>query len=88
MHCCEYMLMQFNSVLWLLILSAVIFDSTYRVYIAMPKKADNQQFSDFQPLKSGVGRDRTGDTRIFSPLLYRLSYRTIPIWGSKNRSNC
>jgi hypothetical protein len=23
-----------------------------------------------------VGRDRTGDTRIFSPLLYRLSYRT------------
>ncbi len=25
----------------------------------------------------GVGRDRTGDTRIFSPLLYRLSYRTI-----------
>ncbi len=26
----------------------------------------------------GVGRDRTGDTRIFSPLLYRLSYRTNP----------
>jgi hypothetical protein len=25
----------------------------------------------------GVGRDRTADTRIFSPLLYRLSYRTI-----------
>jgi hypothetical protein len=24
----------------------------------------------------GVGRDRTADTRIFSPLLYRLSYRT------------
>ena len=27
----------------------------------------------------GVGRDRTADTRIFSPLLYQLSYRTI--WG-------
>ena len=28
----------------------------------------------------GVGRDRTADTRIFSPLLYRLSYRTfIPV---------
>jgi hypothetical protein len=27
----------------------------------------------------GVGRDRTADTRIFSPLLYRLSYRTILI---------
>ena len=26
---------------------------------------------------SGVGRDRTGDTRIFNPLLYRLSYRTV-----------
>ena len=25
----------------------------------------------------GVSRDRTGDTRIFSPLLYQLSYRTI-----------
>ena len=25
----------------------------------------------------GVGRNRTGDTRIFSPLLYRLSYRTL-----------
>ncbi len=25
-------------------------------------------------LKSGQGRDRTGDTRIFSPLLYQLSY--------------
>jgi hypothetical protein len=27
-------------------------------------------------LQGGVGRDRTADTRIFSPLLYRLSYRT------------
>ena len=25
----------------------------------------------------GVGGNRTPDTRIFSPLLYRLSYRTI-----------
>ena len=25
----------------------------------------------------GVGRNRTGDTRIFSPLLYQLSYRTL-----------
>jgi hypothetical protein len=24
--------------------------------------------------KSGQGRNRTGDTRIFSPLLYQLSY--------------
>ncbi len=33
---------------------------------------------DYQALSRGVGRDRTADTRIFSPLLYRLSYRTIP----------
>ncbi len=25
----------------------------------------------------GVGRNRTADTRIFSPLLYQLSYRTL-----------
>jgi hypothetical protein len=30
----------------------------------------------------GVGRDRTADTRIFSPLLYRLSYRTILAFGA------
>jgi hypothetical protein len=34
-------------------------------------------------LSCGVGRDRTADTRIFSPLLYRLSYRTIYL-GCKN----
>lgn len=28
-------------------------------------------------LKSGATRNRTGDTRIFSPLLYQLSYGTI-----------
>jgi hypothetical protein len=42
-----------------------------------------------------VGRDRTADTRIFSPLLYRLSYRTAFLltsgrvtgldWGGKNK---
>ena len=31
----------------------------------------------------GVGRDRTADTRIFSPLLYRLSYRTSFIGQQK-----
>ena len=29
--------------------------------------------------KSGQGRDRTGDTRIFSPLLYLLSYLTLVV---------
>jgi hypothetical protein len=31
----------------------------------------------------GVGRDRTADTRIFSPLLYQLSYRTVLIADCK-----
>jgi hypothetical protein len=33
----------------------------------------------FSFLKSGATRNRTGDTRIFSPLLYQLSYGTISI---------
>jgi hypothetical protein len=43
----------------------------------------------------GVGRNRTADTRIFSPLLYQLSYRTITaegtvlqLEGSKNKACC
>ena len=28
-------------------------------------------------LSGGAGRNRTADTRIFSPLLYRLSYRAF-----------
>ena len=34
-------------------------------------------FHDFSFCKSGATRNRTGDTRIFSPLLYHLSYGTI-----------
>ena len=30
-------------------------------------------------LFGGQGRDRTGDTRIFSPLLYQLSYLAISL---------
>ena len=37
----------------------------------------NQDFTAFCFLSSGATRNRTGDTRIFSPLLYQLSYGTI-----------
>jgi hypothetical protein len=37
----------------------------------------NNEKSRLKSLLCGVGRDRTGDTRIFSPLLYQLSYRTF-----------
>ena len=33
-------------------------------------------FHDFSFCKSGATRNRSGDTRIFSPLLYQLSYGT------------
>ncbi len=41
------------------------------------KKPEIQLFTLKFRFPRGVGRDRTADTRIFSPLLYRLSYRTI-----------
>ena len=36
-----------------------------------------QGFSKSEKLFGGATRNRTGDTRIFSPLLYQLSYGTI-----------
>ena len=41
------------------------------------KKLYFSGFHDFSFCKSGATRNRTGDTRIFSPLLYQLSYGTI-----------
>ena len=35
-------------------------------------------------LFDGSGRNRTADTRIFSPLLYRLSYRAKTIYKTTN----
>ena len=37
---------------------------------------------------SGATRNRTGDTRIFSPLLYQLSYGTVVLFnGCKGRES-
>ena len=38
---------------------------------------DNEAFRSFA---GGATRNRTGDTRIFSPLLYQLSYGTNLFW--------
>ena len=38
---------------------------------------------NLKSFKSGATRNRTGDTRIFSPLLYQLSYGTFVIAGAK-----
>ena len=37
-------------------------------------KQKNSEISEFSIGGGGQGRDRTADTRIFSPLLYQLSY--------------
>ena len=39
-----------------------------------------QGFSKIEKLFGGATRNRTGDTRIFSPLLYQLSYGTIVLF--------
>ena len=38
-------------------------------------------------ISSGATRNRTGDTRIFSPLLYQLSYGTLLICECKSTKN-
>ena len=40
-------------------------------------------FHLFAVILRGATRNRTGDTRIFSPLLYQLSYGTFPFAGAK-----
>ncbi len=37
---------------------------------------------------SAEGRNRTGDTRIFSPLLYRLSYLGVPRQSNRTPEHC
>ena len=39
-----------------------------------------QGFSKSESFFGGATRNRTGDTRIFSPLLYQLSYGTNLFW--------
>ncbi len=46
-----------------------------------PNEKGKQIFST--SLSSGATRNRTGDTRIFSPLLYQLSYGTIAVLRCK-----
>ena len=53
-----------------------------------PNKSIRKKLLSFQitaSFWSGATRNRTGDTRIFSPLLYQLSYGTSLIAGAKVR---
>ena len=40
-----------------------------------------QGFSKSESFFGGATRNRTGDTRIFSPLLYQLSYGTVVLFN-------
>ncbi len=42
-----------------------------------PEMFNFQDLPNVKSFKSGATRNRTGDTRIFSPLLYHLSYGTV-----------
>ena len=44
-----------------------------------------QGFSKSESFFGGATRNRTGDTRIFSPLLYQLSYGTFLVCGCKDK---
>ena len=45
----------------------------------MPTKRAHRKSARSKPLiVGGQGRNRTTDTRIFSPLLYQLSYLAVP----------
>src|SRR6185312_15985509 len=54
-------------------LDRVEFAGIYRVFVTSQDAAERGGMSRDQ-LTGGQGRNRTTDTRIFSPLLYQLSY--------------
>ncbi len=73
-----------NGIIFMLILIPIGF------YLFQKKKSLN--FEKNQGLilscflkKGGATRNRTGDTRIFSPLLYQLSYGTFLVCGCKDK---
>ena len=55
------------------------------VFASYRGKTKNSDISEFSIGSGGQGRDRTGDTRIFSPLLYQLSYLATAV-GENGRS--
>ncbi len=53
-------------------------DSNHRTRTGADLQSDAfGRFANPPGLHGGSGRNRTADTRIFSPLLYRLSYRAL-----------
>ena len=50
-------------------------------------KQKNSEIPEFVKKFGGQGRDRTGDTRIFSPLLYQLSYLATSYGASPSQNS-
>ena len=55
------------------------------VHVLLDKKKTPTLFRGWESFLCGATRNRTGDTRIFSPLLYQLSYGT-PLTECKGRN--
>ncbi len=55
---------------------------------ALPTELWHQREYVMQTLRSGATRNRTGDTRIFSPLLYQLSYGTNTLFSFATAKVC
>ena len=56
------------------------------VFACCRGETKSSEISEFSVEGGGQGRDRTGDTRIFSPLLYQLSYLATIVQGLNGRS--
>ena len=48
--------------------------------VTKKKNSETLDYKLFRSFLGGATRNRTGDTRIFSPLLYQLSYGTNLFW--------
>ena len=59
-------------------------DQNVTKFVGMDKKKISNLliFNKLEIHFSGATRNRTGDTRIFSPLLYQLSYGTLRLFAS------
>ncbi len=58
------------------------YDKKHIQKLSATKSIKKENPLNFQRVFCGAGKNRTADTRIFSPLLYHLSYSTI-VWDCK-----
>ena len=57
--------------------------AAYIWYVSNKKDRQQRSLCGLLTFLGGATRNRTGDTRIFSPLLYQLSYGTLSLGSAK-----